>query len=1037
LLGSPSLELDGRPVKFERRKTVALVAYLAVTAETHSREALAALFWPALDQSRALSGLRLTLSTLKRALGERWLEIERDCLAVRTGRDGFWLDVDHFHDLLDACQKHGHPPERVCSACLSFLTEAVDLCRGAFMAGFSLRDCPTFDDWQAFQGQRLNGTLCHALKKIVRGYGAQKAFDRAIPYAQRWLSIEPLSEAAHRTLMGLYAQTGCREAALRQYEICARRLERELGVAPGEETAHLHDDILKRGSPAPAFETDLASPQMPHGVPFYPTPFLGRSSELAKIAQSLEDPACRTLTLIGVGGVGKSRLAAQAAAQAVGNFAHGVYYIPLAALNSPTLLASTIVHSLGLFLHGGTSPVEQLLGYLREKEMLLVLDNFEHLLPFGQDRGSGTDTGISDAAELLVKLLEHALGLKFLITSRRPLALKWESTLVVQGLGLPSDAAEDTAERCDAVRLFVQSARRVRPGFQLGGEERPSAIHICRFLGGLPLGIEMAATWLQALSCQEIAQKIEQGPALLSTHSQDIPERHRSLQTVFDDSWKLLTEKERRVCRGLSAFRGGFHGEAVAENVAGATLPILFALMRKSFIHRTPRGRYEMLEILRCYVEEKLEDEEKRRVHDAHCRYYADYVYRRERCVDGEDQQKALGEIQADIGNVRAAWRWAVAQGRLEAIDKSLESLCFLHQVRGWFEEGRALFEMAASRLEEMGDVPAEGNRSKDAVLARVLARQARLCVPLSLYEKADSLLRTSLGIFRRLGMQRESASALYYLGLVAYCLGEYARAQDLYRESLAICEELAYLPGAARSLVHLGVIASHQGEHAAARQLCQKSMAIFLETGDRLETARCLGNMGLVAAASKEHAEAERLHRESLTMFEEIGDQLAIAKCYHNMGAAVRAQGDHRKARHLYQQSLAIAESLGDRWGIASNSIGLGFTLSNIGEGREAKERFQKALETAASLGVTPMIHESLLGLAALLAQTGDIAKALEITAYLRHCQAVQGEQVQALVEDLFDRLAPQLAPNQLAQIEARAQARDIEHYIDVCRGR
>jgi DNA-binding SARP family transcriptional activator len=262
LLGPPRLERDGVPLEFDTRKNVALIAYLAVTGESHTREALVTLLWPELEPSRARAGLRRNLSTLKKALGGEWLVVDREMIGTDPSAD-LWLDVGQFRGLLWAWQDHGHPEANVCPECLAGLAEAVELCRGDFLAGFSLRDSANFDEWQFFQTESVRRELASALERLVQGYSGQGAYRSAIPYARRWLALDPLHEPVHRHLMRLYAWTGQRAAALRQYGQCERVLQEELGVVPEEETTQVYEAIRERQElprPGARFATRITSP---------------------------------------------------------------------------------------------------------------------------------------------------------------------------------------------------------------------------------------------------------------------------------------------------------------------------------------------------------------------------------------------------------------------------------------------------------------------------------------------------------------------------------------------------------------------------------------------------------------------------------------------------------------------------------------------------------------------------------------------------------------------------------------------------------
>jgi len=316
LLGPPLIELDGCTVQLGRRKAVALLAYLALTRQVHSRDALATLLWPELDQSHARGQLRRTLSLLNRTLGEEWLAVDRETTQWAPEGEA-WIDVERFRECLADCAAHGHPPERACTACVPLLSEAIDLYQDGFLSGFTLPDAPAFDEWQFFEGEALRDQVADALQRLARWHGERAEHEAAIRYARRWLALDPLHEPAQRELMALYARSGQRAAALRQYAECERILEEELGVPPSPETAQLYERIRDRedltgcrweSEGKPVRSAELSN------LPAQSTPFVGREQELAELSRMLADPEVRLVTVLGPGGSGKTRLALEAAA---------------------------------------------------------------------------------------------------------------------------------------------------------------------------------------------------------------------------------------------------------------------------------------------------------------------------------------------------------------------------------------------------------------------------------------------------------------------------------------------------------------------------------------------------------------------------------------------------------------------------------------------------------------------------------------------------------------------------------------------------
>lgn len=1072
LLSSPRLERDGVPLEVNTRKAIALLAYLALEPGHHSRERLAALFWPEYDQAHARAALRSTLWTLNKVLGRTALKIDRETVGLdrnagpstllAVAGQALWLDVDHFHSRLAECRAHGHSSDDVCAECLTVLAEAAALYHDDLLAGFTLRDSPDFEEWRFFQSESLRRELTGALEKLARGHSARREFEPAIAYARRWLALDPLHEPAHRLLMQVYTWTGQRAAALQQYAECAQRLERELGVPAQDETTRLYEAIKQNlAPPLPVTPVSFARPlsgNLAAHAP--PTPFIGREEELAEIARLLENADCRLLTIVGPGGIGKTRLAFQAALAHGAVFNHGVYFVPLAPVSSIDFLVPAIAESLAFQFFGQQDPRTQLLNYLRAKNLLLVMDNFEHLL---SPAASGEE---QRGVGLLLDILESAPGVKLLVTSRERLNHPGEWLLDIQGLRFP-EAVTDGAdiENYSAVQLFLHSARRVHWSFALSEAEKPGVLRICRLVEGMPLGVELAAAWVRVISPAEIAQEIERDLGFLATSLGGVPERHRSLRAVFDYSWKRLSEEAKSVFRRLSVFHGGFD-RAAAEQVVGASLLNLSTLVDHSFLHRTPSGRYAVHELLRQYAEHELQadTQENEETRNRHCVYYADFLHQRETHLKGVGQREALESIGVEIENVRAGGQRAIAAGKAEAIVKSRESLFIFYRLRSHFQEGAAAFAQMARAL--AGVEPG-------VLLGDILARQGVFAELLGRFNEARELLHKSLNLLRSSppDTRRELAFALRQLGTIAYRQAEYAEARQLFRESLALYQAVDDQDGIAQALSSLGLLAIDLGEYAEAKQALQESLALYRLGGDRFETARLLNSLGILTAQSEgyteakqffhesialrreiddkygvasalsnlgilaeiqgEFAEAKQLASDSLAIRREVGDRFTIAICLNNLSSIARRMGEHEEAKQLAQEGLAIRREIGDRRGIASALSNLGQATTALGEYQESRKHFREALRIGMEIRATPLILDILTGLADLLAKEGKVEQAWELLNLARQHPATEN-QVKDRAAHLLAELESQLPSQVIAAARARGAAGKLEQMVE-----
>lgn len=1055
LLGPPRIEIDGEPIEVDTRKAIALLAYLAVSGEIQRRSSLAALFWPESDSKRSRSALRRTLSALNKAIGKEWIEADRSTISL-VEQPGFFLDMRRFQALLAPCQAaDGVEGQPDCATCLPRLQEAVDLYRGDFLEGFGLPDSPGFDEWQFFQTESWRREVATALRLLVNCLAATAQLEEAIKYARQWVALDPLHEPAHRELLRVYALSGQRASAARHYQELERLLAEELAVDPQQATRTLYDQIMAgelqpSATPAatPAEPPPPAGPS-PSSLPRQLTAFVGRETELAEIDRLLADPTTRLVTILGPGGIGKTRLSLEVARIRQGKHADGVYFVPLGAVSGSGYLVPALAEALSFSFYGRTGDDQiqktQLIDSLRDKDILLVLDNFEHLL---------------EGAELLAQLLEQAAELRMVVTSQERLNILGECVVEIHGLTCPDPGGQDI-EECSAGRLFVDRARRATTGFSLTQETRPHVARICRLVGGMPLGIELASTLVRVLSAAEIVAQLEANLDFLATTLRNVPERHRSLRAVFAYSWQLLSPQERASFARLSIFRGGFSADA-AQAVAGASLPLLIALADKSLIQRNDRGRFEVPEVLRAYALEKLESElgadEQEAVARRHTHYYANFLEARTPALLGEGQTEALAAIAEEIENIRLAWRGAVAAADTNALSRTIEPLFHFYQMRGWFREGEEAFAGAVQAASRRGDTHLQGRAL--SCQGRLQVRQARIQDGSETLAQALSVLRSldaprevaavlsimgviaetegdndtaqryqeeSLAIYRRIDDRRGIASVLLRLGNVEYMRGRYLQARDYYRNSLTLRRPLGDLRGVALCLNNLGSLVESLGEYDEARDFYQESVALKRDIGDRRGVAYSLNNLGHLHCLGGAYDEAETNLEESLALFREIGDRRGVAYALTNLGNVAYARRQYGTASSLYEESLAIAQESGFRIGAAYALNHLGNVHRAEGAYAKAREAYHDALAAAQTVASTPVVLEILAEVATLLLAEERLQDAATLLTFIRaHASARQ--QTRATAESLLAQLHDRLLPDQLDVATSRAEAAAID---------
>jgi predicted ATPase/DNA-binding SARP family transcriptional activator len=730
VLGPPRLEREGQLAELNLRKALALIVFLAVTRQPHSRDTLATLLWPESDQREGRGRLRRLLHRMVEALGDHVLTTDGDTIGIRPDLD-LWLDCAAFRDEVTAGLP-ASPAHALAGARLAHLTAAVELYTAEFLAGFSLPDSPAFDEWQFFQRESLHQLYGQALEQLAQAHQRTGSYDDAIRYARRWVALDALHEPAHRTLMRLYALAGQHGAAARQYQECVRVLEAELGAEPEEETTALYEAIRTRqvapesleplppAAGRPRGQTSTPSEVSPpaHNLPPQLTSFVGRDVELDAITHLLAgDPPHRLLTLVGPGGVGKTRLALAVAERQVRGasaFPDGVFFVALAPVDTAAGIVPAAATALGFSFSAEQPPHQQLLEHLRLKRLLLVLDNLEHLLS-------------QEALELIGSMLIKAPGVALLITSRARLNVQGEAIFPLGGLPIAPIAEREasatpqgtTDGASRAVDLFAQRARRVRPDFALTPENLPAVTRICELVQGLPLGIELAAAWADLLAPGEIATEIERSLDFLAADWRDVPERQQSLRAVFDASWARLDAAARNALQALTVFHAPFERQA-AQAVAGATIQTLRVLVNESWLQRDTADRFSMHELMRQYVAEILARDPAawRRCRERHAAYFGELLHQLDGQMRGSQPQAAVSTMRAVFDDVRAAWLWLVEQGDVETLARQMLPALFRHaeaDVKGFVV--LPLF-LAAQRVVEVDTTSRDGELYLTMLLA-------------------------------------------------------------------------------------------------------------------------------------------------------------------------------------------------------------------------------------------------------------------------------------------------------------------------------
>lgn len=898
LFGAPRVEQGGEPIPFGRQKGLALLSLLCIEPYPHSRDKILALLWPLFSPDDGRNNLRRELSLLRSLLGPDRLLADRSTIGLDPAalNDGLEVDVHLFDAWIAEVRDHGEAEQLHCTVCAQKLANAAAVYRDHLLVGFSLPDSPAFDEWQFFQAEHYRGAAASVFRRLAGWHERRQEFDVGLDYARRWLAIDPLHEPAHRALMTLYSADGQHSAALRQYDTLTRLLREELDVTPEPETTALHEAIRHRRASLPVVAvpsrlaadksvthgSDSATHIVAHNLPADTTPFIGREKELAQLDELLGDPAARLITILGVGGMGKTRLALALSSRQLGRthrgnapYADGIFMVALAPVEHPSRLGDAIARAVDFAFHGEHDRDRQIIDFLRNRKLLLILDNFEHLI-------DATSVG------LLLNILAEAPGVCAIVTSRIRLNARGEHLFRLNGLEIPDEEALGpaaclaVADGTDAPALFCQSARRARADFVLDENTLPTVLRICRLVQGMPLGIELAAGWLGLLGVEEIATEIEKSLDFLEADWHDLPDRQSSLRAVFDTSWKLLTSQEQTALMSLTVFRGGFTREA-AEAVAGASLRMLLSLAAKSWLQAAEGERYQIHELLRQYAARELISvpEGAGAVRQRHAFYFAGYLRGLEPRMRGSQPSLAYAAVDEDFDNVQSAFEWLIDRDELDvAVGQLLPGLFRYLESRYRYFLLQPLIARAEKRARALG------NNHHAGVLLIVQSAFFFNGYP-TRYMDYHWISAVSTEIMQRAWaiMPAEPVDTGFWSTLLGWQYGRFVNFEAAvgrlgqlvkrFQKDGRTWETAFAMQCLGRLLTPRPWDTTRHGPTGEAGVVLQQALQLFNQLGDEREEAVTLLFLGFERQAAGDMADARRLAGEAQYRLRAIGDDI------------------------------------------------------------------------------------------------------------------------------------------------------------------
>jgi predicted ATPase/DNA-binding SARP family transcriptional activator len=1041
-LGPFQATLDGRLLHgFRSDKSRALLAYLAMQdGRLVARETVVGLFWGEDEEQAARSSLRQVLSNWRKLLAPLLAEdtpslvIGRRTLQLHVDSDSVWVDAIHMQNLLDSCDERPHPALFACQSCHERMVKAVSLYQGDFLVNLqALNAGPQFDDWRLVQQEHYHQKVLHTLGLLAKSAQASGEREEEIAYLRRQLVMLPWLEQSHRALMAALADVGRRTEAIAQFETCRHLLSQEVGVEPSSETWALYREIVARQKDVSVGDTFIK-----HNLPPLKLSFVGRERELAHIDTLLADSTNRLLTLAGLGGVGKTSLALAAGRRQLARFRHGVWFVSLSDIqkgDAATDLDHTIALAVATQLQQNVTererPFSQLQAFLQQKEMLLILDNVEQLLP--------------EVVDFVLNLLNAAPGLRLIVTSQTPLNCQIETVILLGGLTLPE------TETAASVQLFVERVRRFQPAFQIDRNNAAHLHEICRLVTGLPLAIELAAELVNHYSLPEIATAVRANLDLLYSPKPDVPSRQHSIRAVLDYGWQFLTEVEKRALAQMSVFGDEFEREAVLA-ITDASLPHLVSLVDRTWLRLVRPGRYAIHGLVRQVAVDALEANPalKAETYAQFARFYAGFLERLAGNITTTNQVMALKAINAELIYLRQAWHWFMEQRDNAGLAVMMPGLSRFWDDQGRYWEGVQFFEEALRRAVQSGNwmVPdvhyhlvywrahflyQHGRFDQARPILQKLHQTispeqdpayfaaATFDYANTLMEQGTDTITLPLQMFeealRMYESQRDdngAAAVLTRLGRYWETAGQYEKSHLAHQRSLFLWRKLGAPLQLGTALNTYALLLHRLGENETARELLQEAAALHRQTASQPELAAVLANSGLVETALGHYEVAEKHLKEAWEIQENQGNRSRIAIILNNLGDIANLQKNHQQALAYLDESLRIKQELNNERGMIFTLIHQGHAYWGLNRPDAAEKAYRQALQLATNLALRPLMLAALVGMAQILSCSDPVQALAWLQLPISHPASWQRVQKEAWA--VAESLSAALSPEQVA---------------------
>jgi len=950
-LGPPQIHLDNEPLALDRRKMVALLAYLSIEHGSHQRTSLSALLWPDYEQSKAYKNLRQTLWEIQQVAGEGWLYATREKIGLNEDAD-IWLDISEFDSLLEKSRSESDVSHRP-----PLLADAAKLYRNHFLTGFSLKDAQPFNDWAFAESEELRLKLSEVLSTLSKDYCSLRQAEQAIHHARRLISLDPLNESSHRLLMEVYLQADQHNAALKQYQTLEQTLRKELNLDPQPETWELYKKIRKGKAKSTPVEKQEETAQPQHNLPHKLSSFIGRTKEQSDVKNLIQKN--RLVTLVGAGGIGKTTLSLELGHALLSDYPDGIWFIGLDSLSDPTLTVQTVASVFDVREGTKRSLTQKLTDALRNRSALLIFDNCEHLL--------------EACADLIASLLERCQNLKVLATSRQELGIVGEAIYAMPSLPLPGPS-EDSLEMLseyESVRLFAERAVLALTSFQLTKENIQTIVEICRKVDGIPLAIELAAARVNILQVEEILKQVNDSFSLLAKDSKTILPRHQTIKASLDWSWSLLNDDEKIFLQQLSVFAGGWTLDAAQAICEGDVLGLTGALVKKSLIvvNQVPRRetRYRFHEMVRQFISEKfIESGDEEKIRKRHLKYFLDLTEQARRTLRGPGRVDWMERLNDERNNLRSALNWA-NKTDLEA---------------GLYMSGRLIQYWESLNMREgmhWCEIFLNKSSPREFPLARgyALLTYGYLLAWRQNFAQARGATQESLRLFRAAKYLKGEADALILMGSIEQFYDDIKASHRVLTRALKIAETLNDTWREANIYYSMGW---DHSDYKRKFVYWEKSIDLFRKAGDQIALANLLGLTGQFRVLNGDLELAEKYLNEAMQLWKinqkaNTWDNPKMAK-----SLIASTQGRYEEARVLLEEVLVSSEQTGNTMSHLWAKVRLGYVAFHAGSFSEARQILTESTRDFAKDKYTIGAVFSMEGLAGLYATLGKTKLAAKL---------------------------------------------------------